>query len=148
MREPDQAAACLPDLQLAGLDGRACAPPNHPMVVGLNVAQVLVIAALSGWALASAYAGDLAELPNDQSGFEARIGTYVRAGGRLADAQRLLEGDRFLCELNMDAKGSYLWCSRSDGSAVSSVQRRYQVVLRINGSTITSVKSTAGLVGP
>jgi hypothetical protein len=110
-------------------------------------ARGLTLAVFFSSALAPAFAGDLAELPADQPGFQAKLGTYIRPGARLADAQRLLEGDRFRCEMGIDAKGSFLWCDRTDGSPISSAQRRYQVVLRTDGATITSVKASMGLIG-
>lgn len=110
--------------------------------------RTLALVAISGSLLAPAHAGGLAELPKDQAAFQAKLGTFIRSGARMSDAQRLLESDRFRCELNLDAKGSFLSCERFDASPLASVQQRYRVVLRTDGLTITSVRSSTGRVGP
>jgi hypothetical protein len=94
------------------------------------------------------YAGDLAVLPKDDAGFREKIGAFIRPGARAGDAQRLLESDRFNCQKGMDADGPYLWCGRSDGSPMAPVLRRYQVMMRTAGASVTSVKTSTGLVGP
>ena len=114
----------------------------------MNAARYWATSAVLSLMLVSAYAGDLGALPKDAAGFQAKVGTFIRPGGRAVDARRLLEGDRFRCEEGKDADGPFLWCSRSDGSPMASVQQRYQVVLRIDGTAIASVKASTGLVGP
>jgi hypothetical protein len=109
----------------------------------MNRAHAFAVS-ISAALLAPAFAGDLAELPAEQAEFRAKIAIFIRPGARVADAQRRLEGDRFQCELGIDAKGSFLSCRRTDAPPLAPVRRRYQVVLRTDGTTITSVTSSAG----
>jgi len=111
-------------------------------------AYALTLAVTSSALAIPVFAGDLAKLPTDKAGFQAKLGTYVRVGGRIDDAQRLLEGDRFRCEVKMDARELYVVCDRTDGAASSSAQVRYQVVMRTDGTTISSMQATVGRTGP
>ena len=114
----------------------------------LNGARAQAASAVLVLMLLPAYAGELAVLPKDDAGFRAMIGTFIRPGTRIADAQGLLESDRFNCQKGTDAEGPYLWCGRADGSSMAPVLRRYQVVMRTAGASVTSVKTSTGLVGP
>jgi hypothetical protein len=114
----------------------------------MNRAHALAMILIWSSLPSPAVAGDLAELPKDQAGFQAKLRTFIRPGARMADVQRLLESDRFHCELSIDAKGSFLSCDRTDASPLASVQQRYQVVLRTDGTAITSVRASTSPVGP
>ncbi len=114
-------------------------------MIGARVQATSVILVLLQ---SAAYAGDLAVLPKDDAGFREKVSAFIRPGARAVDAQRLLERDRFNCQEGNDAEGPYLWCGRFDGSPMAPVLRRYQVVMRTAGATVTSVKTSTGLVGP
>ena len=109
---------------------------------GIAIVAVLLIRASVG------FAGDLDELPKDGRGFKAKIEAFIKPGGSAVDARKLLAMHRFQCQDSKDAEGPYVWCSRLDGSSVTSARQRYQVVLRTGGRTVTGVKTSTGLVGP
>lgn len=93
-------------------------------------------------------AGELAVLPRDDAGFQERIATFIRPGARVADAQSLLEKDRFYCQQGRDAQGTLLWCGREDATPMAATKRRYEVVIRTAGTAVESVKTSTEHVGP
>jgi hypothetical protein len=96
----------------------------------------------------ASFAGDLDELPKDEAGFREKISAFIKPGSSVADARGILEMHRFQCHDTKDSDGLYVWCSRLDGSSVTSVRQRYQVVMRTGGHAVTAVKTSTGLVGP
>jgi hypothetical protein len=111
-------------------------------------APTCAIAAILVLGQSAVFAGDLAELPKDDSGFREKVAVFIKQGDKAADAQRILEMHRFRCQEQKDAEGPFVWCSRSDKDSMSSVQQRYQVVMRLGGHSVTAVKTSTGLVGP
>lgn len=93
-------------------------------------------------------AGELAVLPRDNAGFQERIARFIRPGARVADAQILLEKDRFYCQQGRDAQGPLLWCGREDATPMAATKRRYEVVIRTAGTAVESVKTSTEHVGP
>ena len=76
----------------------------------------------------SAFAGDLENLPDNEVALQEKIEKVIKPGSSIKDAVSLLEASRFKCEkLNSDE--NTIWCDRTDGNSLSSVIRRYQVVL-------------------
>jgi len=114
----------------------------------MNRTRAEAIAVVLALVVPSAYAGDFAALPKDDAGFREKINTFIRPGARVADARRLLETDRFHCEEGKNPDGAFLWCSRLDGSPMTPVKQRYQVVMRTAGAAVTSVQTSTGLIGP
>lgn len=98
--------------------------------------------------LLPANAGEFAVLPKGDAGFRERIATFIRTGARVADAQALLEKDRFYCQHGRDAQGPLLWCGREDGTPMTAVKRRYEVVIRTAGTAVASVKTSTEQIGP
>ena len=114
----------------------------------MNRAHGLAVAVALALAQSSALAGDLADLPKDAAGFREKVAAFIKPGDRAADAQRLLEIHHFRCQQQKDAGGTFVWCNRSEGGSMSSVQQRYQVVMRLDGRAIAAVKTSTGFVGP
>ena len=115
----------------------------------MNPVRTLAGVAVGILGLSSAFAGDLDQLPKDDAAFREKIAAFIKPGGSAADARRLLEMHRFQCQEIKDAEGPFVWCSRSDGGSMASVQQRYQVVMRTGGGrAVTAVKTSTGLVGP
>jgi hypothetical protein len=111
-------------------------------------AHSFAVAAIFMLGQSAVFAGDLAELPKDDAGFREKVAAFIKQGDKAADAQRTLEMHRFRCQEQKDAEGQFVWCSRSDRDSMSSVQQRYQVVIRLDGRSVTAVKTSTGLVGP
>jgi len=95
---------------------------------------------------AAVFAGDLEVLPNTEESFREKIEAFIKPGSSLKDSVTLLEAYRFKCEKLKKQKNT-TWCHRSDGSALASVVRDYEVVLETNGAQITHVKTSTRLVG-
>lgn len=114
---------------------------NRIMTRGINC-----IMGISLVLATAAVAGDLRRLPETGDEFKSQIEALIRPGNDAREAVRLLESDRFECRpLGGETHG--IWCSRSDGSTLSSVVRRYQVVIEAKGNRITAIKTSIGLVG-
>ena len=94
----------------------------------------------------SAFAGDLDKLPETEKAFKEKIEAFINIGSKVKDAVSLLERYRFKCEVIKNEKNT-MWCSRSDGGALSSVVRRYQVIIKSENMSVTEVKTSTGLVG-
>ena len=101
--------------------------------------MIRTIAAALLLSLLPAHAGEFAVLPKDDAGFRDRVGTFIRPGARVADAQALFEKDRFYCQHGRDGEGPLLWCGREDGTPMTAVKRRYEVVIRTAGTAVASV---------
>ena len=115
----------------------------------MNPARALVVVAIVVLGPSFALAGDLDDLPKDDAGFREKIAAFIKPGGSAIDARSLLELHRFRCQKTKDAEGPFIWCDRSDGTSLSSVKQRYQVVLRTGDArAVTAVKTSTGLVGP
>ena len=110
--------------------------------------MIRAIAAVVFLGLAPAHAGEFAVLPRDDAGFREKVGTFIRPGARVSDAQALLEKDRFYCQQGRDADGPVLWCGREDGTPMTAVKRRYEVVIRTAGTAVASVKTSTEQIGP
>ena len=95
----------------------------------------------------TAAAGDLEKLPEADKDYRTKIEAFIKPGGNLKDAVHLLESYRFECE-RTEGENSGMRCSRSDRQALSSIVRRYQVVIQAQDNKITSVNTLTGLVGP
>jgi hypothetical protein len=94
----------------------------------------------------SAFAGDLDELPETEKAFREKIESFIKLGSNVKDAVSILEAYRFKCEEIKNEKNN-MWCSRTDSGVLSSVVRRYQVILKSENMRITRVKTSTGLVG-
>jgi hypothetical protein len=114
----------------------------------MNRTHARAIAVVLSLVASSAFAGDFAVLPKNEAAFREKVNTFIRPGARVADVRRLLETDRFYCEEGKNAEGAFLWCTRLEGSPMTPVKQRYQVVMRTAGAAVTSVQTSAGLVGP
>ncbi|HSH69011.1 MAG TPA: hypothetical protein VK997_03770 [Deferrisomatales bacterium] len=99
------------------------------------------------WGATISIAGDLEDLPETEEGFKIKIEAFIRPGDSLADAQHLLDAHRFECKA-LEDESHGMWCTRSDRQSLSSISRRYQVVLTTKGKTVTAMKTSTGLVGP
>jgi hypothetical protein len=114
----------------------------------MDRARALAAGAVLLFGLSVSLAGDLDDLPKDNAGFREKIAAFIKPGRSVADARKILETHRFQCQDSKDTDGSFVWCRRSDAGPVAFVERRYQVVMRTDGPAVTSVKTSAGLVGP
>jgi hypothetical protein len=110
--------------------------------------MIRAISAVVLLGLLPAHAGEFAVLPRDDAAFRERVGTFIRPGARVADAQALLEKDQFYCQHGRDAQGPLLWCGREDGTPMTAVKRRYEVVIRTAGPAVASVKTSTEQIGP
>jgi len=86
------------------------------------------------------------ELPDNDAAFQQKVDAFVKPGDAVQDVVALLAGFRFRCSALEAGKG--IWCDRLDRSSLSSVARRYQVVVATDNGRVVSAKATTGLVGP
>ena len=111
------------------------------MTKGINCIVGILLALVT-----SAMAGDLARLPEGEAEFSSQIEALIKPGGDLREAIRLLQSDRFECD-PLEGETHGMWCDRWDGSYLSLVKRRYQVVIEAEGNRIVAVRASTGLVG-
>jgi hypothetical protein len=104
--------------------------------------SLLLLSLLAG----TASAGDMDELPDNDAAFQQKVDAFVKPGDAVQDVTALLTGFRFRCSA-LEA-GNGMWCDRLDRSALSSVARRYQIVVTTDKGNVVSAKATTGLVGP
>jgi len=106
---------------------------------------VCLTVAFASFHVATVAAGDLVELPTTQEEFKAKIAAFIKPGGKLKDAMSILQIHRFECSVSSPQE---TYCVRNDHDTLSSIIRRYQVVLNSEGSVLKSVRTNTGLVGP
>jgi hypothetical protein len=94
----------------------------------------------------SAIAGELENLPDTETAFNKKVEASIKSGSSIKDAISLLESSRFTCK-ELEGDKNTIWCSRTDGGVLSSVVRRYQVILRGDGMQVLHVETSTGLVG-
>jgi hypothetical protein len=105
-----------------------------PLLLRKNRLALLVAALLAaGWA----QAGDLAQLPASERGFQDKIQAYIKPGHRIDDALKMLEAHRFECR-EFANKVPVIHCSRLDEP------RYYQVMIEPKGAQVGTVTPSVG----
>jgi hypothetical protein len=93
------------------------------------------------------HADEPESLPDDSAKLQAFVTSLIQTGQMASPSISTLTAKGFSCQRQEDTFGPYIWCNRLDGDNLSTVKRRYQVILRLIGDTISDVRSTTDLIG-
>ncbi len=88
-------------------------------------------------ATAPAAAADLTSLPDSEHGFQQKIHAFIRPGGSIEDALKMLEAHRFECR-EFSNKVPVIHCSRMEQP------RYYQVMIEPEGARVGTVTPSLG----